>query len=89
MCFFKIFTLRVVQPAIHFKKNLYFYIAGCTTRNTFKKKIITRNVFINCFILQVVQPAICYGVVVIILVLRTKGFSLILVKATKFCNICF
>jgi len=36
---FKIFTLWVVQLAIHFKKILYFYIAGCTTRKTNITKI--------------------------------------------------
>jgi len=55
--FFKIFTLWIVQHIIHFKKILYFYIAGCTTHNTFKKNFVTCN-FINCFVLQVVQPAI-------------------------------
>jgi len=78
--FFKIFTLRVVQPAIHFKKNLYFYIAGYTTRNTFKKNFVTRNVFINCFVLRVVQPAICYGVVVITWVVDEGHFGLFIMS---------
>jgi len=36
--------LRVVEPAMYLKK---FYVAGCRTRNVFKKS----------FILRVVQPA--------------------------------
>jgi len=73
--FLKFLHCGLYNPQYILKKILYFYIAGCTTRNTFKKNFVTRNAFINCFVLRVVQPAICYGVVVITLVLRSKGFQ--------------